>query len=200
VLDKNPERVLDNNLANIKKEFEKNLPNILLFSEPFEKNLFLDKLITSIENSIIFIDIDLLYTGYVKSGMIKKKDNVELYQPNKENWGKDLSKIINKISKNKFFVIIDSFNRIYNMFDELESAIFINSCIMLLSSLGRKTNSSVIVTAMARKNENKEWILSPGGKQIIKSSKTGIYLLKKTNESFIISTIGNKNKNFIIQK
>jgi hypothetical protein len=200
VLDKNPERVLDNNLANIKKEFEKNLPNILLFSEPFEKNLFLDKLITSIENSIIFIDIDLLYTGYVKSGMIKKKDNVELYQPNKENWGKDLSKIINKISKNKFFVIIDSFNRIYNMFDELESAIFINSCIMLLSSLGRKTNSSVIVTAMARKNENKEWILSPGGKQIIKSSKTGIYLLEKTNESFIISTIGNKNKNFIIQK
>jgi hypothetical protein len=200
VLDKNPERVLDNNLANIKKEFEKNLPNILLFSEPFEKNLFLDKLITSIENSIIFIDIDLLYTGYVKSGMIKKKDNVELYQPNKENWGKDLSKIINKISKNKFFVIIDSFNRIYNMFDELESAIFINSCIMLLSSLGRKTNSSVIVTAMARKNENKEWILSPGGKQIIKSSKTGIYLLKKTNEGFIISTIGNKNKNFIIQK
>jgi hypothetical protein len=200
VLDKNPERVLDNNLANIKKEFEKNLPNILLFSEPFEKNLFLDKLITSIENSIIFIDIDLLYTGYVKSGMIKKKDNVELYQPNKENWGKDLSKIINKISKNKFFVIIDSFNRIYNMFDELESAIFINSCIMLLSSLGRKTNSSVIVTAMARKNENKEWILSPGGKQIIKSSKTGIYLLKKTNEGFIISTIENKNKNFIIQK
>ena len=199
-MDKNPERVLDNNLANIKKEFEKNLPNILLFSEPFEKNLFLDKLITSIENSIIFIDIDLLYTGYVKSGMIKKKDNVELYQPNKENWGKDLSKIINKISKNKFFVIIDSFNRIYNMFDELESAIFINSCIMLLSSLGRKTNSSVIVTAMARKNENKEWILSPGGKQIIKSSKTGIYLLKKTNEGFIISTIGNKNKNFIIQK
>ena len=200
MLDKNPERVLDNNLANIKKEFEKNLPNILLFSEPFEKNLFLDKLITSIENSIIFIDIDLLYTGYVKSGMIKKKDNVELYQPNKENWGKDLSKIINKISKNKFFVIIDSFNRIYNMFDELESAIFINSCIMLLSSLGRKTNSSVIVTAMARKNENKEWILSPGGKQIIKSGKTGIYLLKKTDEGIIISTIGNKNKNFIIQK
>ena len=199
-MDKNPERVLDNNLANIKKEFEKNLPNILLFSEPFEKNLFLDKLITSIENSIIFIDIDLLYTGYVKSGMIKKKDNVELYQPNKENWEKDLSKIINKISKNKFFVIIDSFNRIYNMFDELESAIFINSCIMLLSSLGRKTNSSVIVTAMARKNENKEWILSPGGKQIIKSSKTGIYLLEKTNEGFIISTIENKNKNFIIQK
>ena len=198
VLDKSPERILDNDLTHIKKEFEKNLPNILLFSEPFEKSSFLDKLITSIEDSIIFVDMDLLYTGYVESGMTRKKGNVELYQPNKENWEKDLSKIINKVSKNKFFVIIDSFNRVYNMFDELESAIFINSCIMLLSSLGRKTSSSVIITAMARKNENKEWILSPGGKHIIKSNKTGIYLLEKTKEGSIISTIGNENKNFII--
>jgi len=198
VLDKSPERISDNNLTHIKKEFEKNLLNILLFSEPFEKSSFLDKLITSVEDSIIFVDMDLLYTGYVESGMIRKKGNVELYQPNKENWEKDLSKIINKVSKNKFFVIIDSFNRVYNMFDELESAIFINSCIMLLSSLGRKTDSSVIITAMARKNESKEWILSPGGKQIIKSDKTGIYLLEKTKEGSIISTVGNENKNFII--
>ena len=198
MLDKNPERILDNDLTCIKKEFEKNLPNILLFSEPFEKSSFLDKLITSVEDSIIFVDMDLLYTGYVESGMIRKKGNVELYQPNKENWEKDLSKIINKVSKNKFFVVIDSFNRVYNMFDELESAIFINSCIMLLSSLGRETDSSVIITAMARKNENKEWILSPGGKQIIKSDKTGIYLLEKTKEGSIISTIGKENKNFII--
>jgi len=198
VLDKSPERILDNDLTHIKKEFEKNLPNILLFSEPFEKSSFLDKLITSVEDSIIFVDMDLVYTGYVESGMTRKKGNVELYQPNKENWEKDLSKIINKVSKNKFFVVIDSFNRVYNMFDELESAIFINSCIMLLSSLGRKTDSSVIITAMARKNESKEWILSPGGKQIIKSDKTGIYLLEKTKEGSIISTVGNENKNFII--
>jgi len=198
VLDKSPERISDNDLTHIKKEFEKNLPNILLFSEPFEKSSFLDKLITSVEDSIIFVDMDLVYTGYVESGMTRKKGNVELYQPNKENWEKDLSKIINKVSKNKFFVVIDSFNRVYNMFDELESAIFINSCIMLLSSLGRKTDSSVIITAMARKNESKEWILSPGGKQIIKSDKTGIYLLEKTKEGSIISTVGNENKNFII--
>ena len=198
MLDKSPERILDNDLTHIKKEFEKNLPNILLFSEPFEKSSFLDKLITSVEDSIIFVDMDLLYTGYVESGMTRKKNNVELYQPNNENWEKDLSKIINKVSKNKFFVIIDSFNRVYNMFDELESAIFINSCIMLLSSLGRKTGSSVIITAMARKNESKEWILSPGGKQIIKSDKTGIFLLEKTKEGSIISTVGNENKNFII--
>ncbi len=75
------------------------------------------------------------------------------------------------------------------MFDDLESARFINSCIMLLSSLGRQTNSSVVIIAMARKKENKEWILSPGGKQIIKSEKTGIFFLKKIENDLVISTL-----------
>ena len=31
---------------------------------------------------------------------------------------------------------------------------------MLLSSLGKQTNSTIVITAMARKKENSEWILS----------------------------------------
>ena len=79
------------------------------------------------------------------------------------------------------------------MFDDLESMRFINSCIMLLSSLGRNTNSSIIVTAMARKKENDEWVISPGGKQIIKSEKTGVYFLKKIEENLIISSLDKTN-------
>ncbi len=75
------------------------------------------------------------------------------------------------------------------MFDDLESARFINSCIMLLSSLGRQTSSSVVIIAMARKKESKEWILSPGGKQIIKSEKTGIFFLKKIENDLVIYTL-----------
>ena len=83
VLDKSPERILDNDLTHIKKEFEKNLPNILLFSEPFEKSSFLDKLITSVEDSIIFVDMDLLYTGYVESGMTRTVSYTHLTLPTK---------------------------------------------------------------------------------------------------------------------
>ena len=39
---------------------------------------------------------------------------------------------------------------------------------MLLSSIGKQVHSSVIITAMVRKKENEEWVLSPGGKQLSK--------------------------------
>ena len=200
VLDKSPEWVLDNNLTHIKNEFGRNIPSIILCSEPFHKVEFFNKLINSVENPIIFVDMDLLYTGYIESGMIQKKDNVIIFHPDKTSWTKKLSDIITKISKEKFLVVIDSFNGIYNMFDDLESAIFINSCIMLLSSLGRETNSSIVIFAMARKKENKEWILSPGGKQIIKSKKTGVYFLKKNEDDLIISVLEKNDTNSKIFK
>ncbi len=193
VLDKNPEQILDNNLAHIQNEFEENVPSIVLCSESFHKAEFLNRLINSVKSPIIFVDMDLLYTGYVESGMIEKKDNVIIFHPNKASWREELSEIISKVSKEKFLVVIDSFNGVYSIFDDLESARFINSCIMLLSSVGRQTNSSVVITTMARKKENNEWILLPGGKHIIKSEKTGIFFLKKIENNLMISSFENTN-------
>ena len=193
MLDKSPEWVLDNSLLHIKNEFEKNIPSIILCSDPFHKAEFLNRLINSIGHQIIFVDMDLLYTGYVESGMIRKKDNVIIFHPDKTNWKKELSNVITKISKERILVVIDSFNGVYNMFDDLESVRFINSCIMFLSSFGRETNSSVIVTGMARKKEE-NWIISPGGKQIIKSTKTGVYFLKKIEKNLIITTEKNTDE------
>ncbi len=189
VLDKSHEQILDNKLIHIQNEFERNMPNIVLCSEPFHKAEFLNRLINSVENPIIFVDMDLLYTGYVESGMIQKKDNVIIFHPNKASWREKLSEIISKISKEKFLVVIDSFNGVYSIFDDLESARFINACIMLLSSVGRQTSSSVVITTMARKKENNDCILSPGGKQIIKSGKTGVFFLKKIENSLVINTL-----------
>ena len=198
MLDKSPEQILDGKLFHIQNEFKEKIPNIILCSEPFHKAQFLSKLINSFEKPIIFVDLDLLYTGYVESGMIQKKNNLTIFHPTKENWEEKFTEIITKISKEKFMVIIDSFNGIYNMFEDLESAIFINSCIMLLATLGKDTDSSVIITAMARKKENEGWILTPGGKQIIKSTKTGVYLLKKIENDLIIREIEEDSKIFKI--
>jgi len=187
VLDKSPKWVLDNNWIQIQKEFEDNLPSIVLCSETFHKIEFLNKLINSFEEHIIFVDMDLLYTGYIESGMIQQKDNVTIFNPNKVDWAEKVATICTKISKTKIVVIIDSFNGIYNMFNDLESSIFINSCIMLFSSLGRQTRSSVVITAMARKKDD-EWVLSPGGRHIIKSEKTGIYFLKKIKNNLVLTS------------
>ena len=195
MLDKNPEQIIDNDLTQIQIKFEQNNPNIVLCSKPFHKVEFLDRLINSTEDPIIFIDMDLLYTGYVQSGMIQKKENLVIFCPNKTNWKEEISKIISNVSKERFLIIIDSFNGLYNLFDELESAIFINSCLMLLSSIGNQTKSSVVITGMARRKKDDSWVLSPGGKHIIKSEKTGVYFLKKMGNNLIIDTLNKTGGN-----
>ena len=189
MLDKNPEIILDDNLKKIYNEFKKNVPNLVLCSNSFHKIEFLNKLINSVENPIIFVDMDLLYSGYIESKMIQKRENLVIFQPNKVNWEKKLSEIISKGSKSEFLIIIDSFNGIYNLFDDLESARFVNSCIMLLASLGNQSNSTIVITAMARKKDNNKWTLSPGGKHILKSVKTGVYFLKKNQNDLKINYI-----------
>ena len=189
MLDKSPEIILDNNLEYIQSEFKKNIPNLILSSNSFHKIEFLNKIISSTKNPIIFVDMDLLYSGYIESKIIQHKENLTIFQPSNLNWKEKLAEISNKISKEEFLIIIDSFNGIYNIFDDLESARFVNSCIMLLSSLGKQSNSTIIITAMARKKENSEWILSPGGKKIMKLVKMGIFFIKKKQNDLIINSI-----------
>ncbi|MEK6931204.1 MAG: hypothetical protein AABZ37_03400, partial [Thermoproteota archaeon] len=136
VLDKNPEQILDTELIYVRNEFSNKNPNIILCSEPFLKAEFLNELINSIKYPIIFLDFDLLYSGYIISEMIKKNDKVEIYRPSKADWKKIISEIAKRISNEKFLVVIDSFNGFYNIFDEKESGRFINASLMLLSSIG----------------------------------------------------------------
>ena len=191
-MDKNPEIISDDNLEYIQNEFKKNIPNLILCSNSFHKIEFLNKIIRPTKNPIIFVDMDLLYSGYIESKMIQEKENLMIFQPSNLNWQEKLSEIITKVSKKEFLIIIDSFNGIYNLFDDLESARFVNSCIMLLSSLGKQTNSTIVITAMARKKENSEWILSPGGKHIMKSTKMEIYFLRKIHNDLLIRSIDQK--------
>jgi hypothetical protein len=60
---------------------------------------------------------------------------------------------------------------------------------MLLASIGKQTGCTIVMTTIARKKENNDWVLSPGGKQIIKSEKTGVYCLEKIENDLVINTI-----------
>jgi len=203
VLDKNPNWILDNDLVQLKNEFSDKNPNIILCSEPFVKSEFLNRLIDSTTFPVIFLDFDLLYSGYVISGMIKKNENVKIIRSSRINLEKDLNEIIERISKEKVLVILDSFNGIYNMFDELESARFINATIMLLSSVARHTKSLIVATAMVKKNDSGEWILSPSGRHLIDSKKSGMYGLEISQTSLILNSIDKRleyEKSFEIKK
>jgi hypothetical protein len=203
MLDKNPELILDNDLTQINNEFLEKSPGIILCSKPFLKSEFLKRLIDSQNIPVLFLDFDLLYSGYFISGMIKKNECVKIFHPSRTTWEKDLKEIIEKISKEKVLVVLDSLNGIYSMFDELESARFINAAIMLLASVARTTKSLILVTAMVIKNENEEWILSPGGRHLMDSKKSGMYYLGMSETSLILNSVDKKlqnGKSFEIKK
>ncbi len=201
MLDKNPQVILDNDLKFVKKEFSTKNPNIILCSEPFLKAEILNKLINSTVFPIIFLDFDLLYSGYVVSEMIKKNESVEIYRPSKINLKKTISDIAKKISNEKILIVIDSLNGFYNIFDEKESGRFINASLMLLSSIGNENGSLVIITALTRKKDDGKWILSPGGRHIIDTKKSGMYHLKRIDNSIMfrsLNQVGSTEKIFKI--
>lgn len=196
MLDKNPEQIVDNNLVEIQNEFNNSNPNIVLYSEPFVKMEFLNNFMNYIDNNIIFLDFDLMYSGYIMSQMIPKNKKIKIFRPERKTLTEIIQEISEKISKEKFLVIIDSFNGINGLFDGKESPRLIHSIIMLLVSVGNNTGSSILITSLARKKEDKTWITSPGGRHIIDSKNSSLFLLKKINNSFVINPITN-NRNSI---
>ena len=94
VLDKSPELILDNNFVCIQNEFEQKIPSIVLCLEAFHKTEFIKKLMDSVKNPIIFVDMDLLFTGYVNAGMIQKNKH--------DNFSPKQSKLERKIIRNYY--------------------------------------------------------------------------------------------------
>ena len=121
--------------------------------------------------------------------MISKNDRVEIYQPEKESLEKIFSKIAKKISEKRFLVILDSMNGFYNLFTKIESGIFINAVIMLLTSVAKQTDSIIAMSAMARKKEDEGWVLSPGGRHILQSKNLGMYQMKNDEKSLFLRSL-----------
>ena len=202
MLDKNPNQVLNEVFVKLKMEFSNKNPIIVLSSKPFVKSEFLTNLIDSFDIPVFFIDFDLLYSGYINSEMIKKNENVKILRSNEKEFQKHLKEVVEKISKEQVLVILDSLNVLHNMFENVDSFRFINATIMLLASIAKDTKSQIIVTSMVTKNENGEWILSPGGKHLIESAKSGMYYLDTSKSNLILNSVNKKQENhnsFIIK-
>ena len=103
VLDKNPDPKLEEKFANVRNLFEQNTMNSITYSEPFLKTLFLADLIPSLKNPTIYLDFDLLYSGYIISETIPSIPNVTLFQPTKNNWNEILKTILPRISQEKIY-------------------------------------------------------------------------------------------------
>lgn len=183
---KNHDHVSVDGLRQIQEEFPEHNPNIILASNTFHKAELVNLLLNSTTHPVLFLDFDLLYSGYVTSGLVQKGDNVQIFRTSKKDWSKTLHSILEKTSRERFTVIIDSFNGFHSMYGNRESARFLNASLMLLSYVASFRRCSIVVLALARKNSQDRWILSPGGRHITGSRNSSLYRLKKTGDEMSI--------------
>lgn len=192
-MDKSSEQDLSLDASNLTTKVFSKKSNFVLCKDVFDKVKFLNYLFTNTSDQIILLDTDLLMTGYFQSQMIPKRDNLMILTPDENTWRLQLTEIIAKFSDKRCLIVIDSLNGAYNMFEGLESIRFVDSCIMLLSSMIKKNNSLLIITVSARQNKEKRWILSPGGKEIINSENEHHYILNNQGDKVVIASVSSKN-------
>ena len=142
-------------MTNITKYFEKNPINLITYTDPYTKTLLMRELIAESNNKIIYLDFDLLFSGYINADIIKKSENLSLFQIQKQNFEDVMHKTILEISSKKTIVIIDSINVFYNVFTERNDVgRFVNTSIMLLTKFAKISNSIILVNTFIPSKEN----------------------------------------------
>ena len=170
--------------ATIRNVLEQNTTNMIFYDDSFTKTSFFTKEIPNWEVPIFYIDFDLQYTGFVKSGVTTEMKNLTLLHPENGSLHEGLKSVIAKISRERSLIIIDSLNGFFNILEgDKDLGRLVNSFLMLLVSAANHTKSTIIVGILSRLNEDR-WVLYNTGRSVIDSKYfTKIQLTRKENNT-----------------
>ena len=180
----------------IKDILEQNTLNVIFYESSFAKTTFFVKILSKWNIPTFYLDFDLLYSGFVKSGRTPLPKNITLLCPDADSLHENLRSVVDKISKTKSLVIIDSLNGFFNLLeDRKDTGQIINSLIMLLTSSAKNVNSIVVVGSLSKLINENEWVLYNTGRSVIDNSHfTKIHLTRKEN-STIVKLLNSDNSN-----
>ena len=167
----------------IQNILEQNTMNMIFYDDSFAKTAFFSKEIPNWEIPIFYFDFDLQYTGFVRAGVTPPLKNLTFLYPENGSLREDLKFVIEKISKKRSLIIIDSFNGFFNILEGVKDiGRLINSFLMLLASSGNHTKSTVLVGNLSKLNDENKWVLYNTGRRVIDSEHfTKIQLIKSKN-------------------
>ena len=161
--------------------------NLIFYNDAFSKTKFMSKIIESFEDHIIYLDFDLLFSGYLESGHVEKPPNMEIIKPDKENLKELLPSVLTKISSRKTTLIVDSLNGLYNFIDDDNPARLVNSLIMLLTTNAKFAKSILFVTCLGQKKDD-DWIL-PMGRHILEFENVNRFEINENDAKIKIKAI-----------
>ncbi|MHB8601319.1 MAG: hypothetical protein ACYC6W_00490 [Nitrosotalea sp.] len=173
---------------NLQTMLEQDLINSVFYSDPFLKAGFISKLVQDTKLEVLYLDLDLLYSGYVTSGIIPAEKNLTLFQPTTETLYKMIKEILVKASLSQTIIVVDSLNGLFNMLNRKKNiGKTVMSIMMLLASMAKMTKSYLVVTSMVRYKKEEGWILSPTGKRLIETKNSKKILLEYGKEGIVMS-------------
>ena len=180
---------------NLQTILEQDLINSVFYSDPFLKAGFVSKLVQDTKLEVLYLDLDLLYSGYVVSEILPTKENVSLFQPTTETLYQMLKEILVKASLSQTIIIVDSLNGLFNILNRKKNiGKAVMSIIMLLASIARMTKSYLVVASMVRYKKEEGWILSPTGKRLIETKNSKKILLEYGKDGIVLNMPSDSSK------
>ena len=123
-----------------------------------------------------------------------KRGKAFVFYPENGSLREDLKSVIEKISKARSLVIIDSLNGFFNLLEgKKDIGLLINSFLMLLVSSAKHTKSTIIVGALSKLNDKNKWTLCNTGRRVIENDHfTKIHLTRSEN-NILTKTLNSDN-------
>ena len=173
---------------NLQTMLEQDLINSVFYPDPFLKAGFISKLVQDTKLEVLYLDLDLLYSGYVVSGTIPTEKNLTLFQPTTQTLYKMIKEILVKASLSQTIIIVDSLNGLFNMLNRKKNiGKTVMSIMMLFASMAKMTKSYLVITSMVRYKKEEGWILSPTGKRLIETKNSKKILLEHGKDGIVLN-------------
>jgi hypothetical protein len=155
------------NLHLLEQSLTSSSSSLLFYENAFSKIKLIQKIVSTQNLPVLYVDLDFLFSGYVKSQLVSIP-NLTLFNTLESDINEILPEILTKISKEPHLVIFDSINGLYNtLSNNPDSGRVVNSMLMLLARNVIFSHSILIISALAGKKEEK-WLL-PNGRQILEN-------------------------------
>ena len=167
---------------------------MVFYNDSFIKAGFFTKIISKWDTPVFYFDFDLLYSGYVTAEEIPLPKNITILSPDSDNLFENLKSVIDKTSKTKSLIVLDSLNGFFNLLEgKSDAARLVNSFVMLLVSSVKGVKSCVVVGSLSKPNDKNEWILYNTGRHVIESKHmTKIQLAQSGNEIIVKTSESDK--------
>ena len=141
--------------------------SLLLYENAFSKIQLIRQIISKQTLPVLYIDLDFLFSGYVKSRLLAIP-NLCLFNTVESTIDEIFPKILTKISTEPHLVIFDSVNGLYNtLSNNADSGRIVNSILMLVGQNSQFSKSILVIFALAGKKDD-NWLL-PNGRQILEN-------------------------------